>query len=43
VVPTLIRGDDGVFDVVVDGMLLFSKHETGRFPESGEILGMIGS
>jgi hypothetical protein len=30
-----------VFDVVVDGKKLFSKHETGRFPEPGEVLGLI--
>ncbi|RMF75248.1 MAG: selenoprotein, partial [Planctomycetota bacterium] len=31
--PELIEGKGGVFDVVVDGKLIFSKHETGRFPE----------
>ena len=34
----LIKGDDGVFDVVVDGVRIFSKHETGRFPEEREIV-----
>lgn len=34
----LIKGDGGVFDVVVDGDCLFSKHESGRFPEEAEIL-----
>jgi hypothetical protein len=24
--------------VVVDGKLVYSKHETGRFPEPGEIV-----
>jgi len=33
----LIRGKDGVFDVRVDGSLVFSKHELGRFPEPGEV------
>lgn len=33
----LIRGKDGVFDVRVDGKLIFSKHELGRFPEPGEV------
>ena len=33
----LVKGSGGVFDVVVDGRLLFSKHETGRFPEPGEL------
>jgi selenoprotein W-related protein len=33
----LIRGKSGVFDVHVDGKLVFSKHELGRFPEPGEV------
>ena len=33
----LIRGGGGVFDVVVDGETVFSKHELGRFPDDGEI------
>ena len=33
----LIRGKDGVFDVRVDGKLIVSKHELGRFPEPGEV------
>ena len=34
----LIKGDDGIFDVVADGRLVFSKHATGRFPEEQEIV-----
>lgn len=34
----LVRGDNGIFDVVVDGEMLFSKHRAGRFPEEREIL-----
>jgi selenoprotein W-related protein len=34
---TLIKGDNGVFDVEVDGTKVYSKHETGRFPEPGEV------
>jgi len=37
----LIEGSNGVFDVVVDGERLFSKGELGRFPEPGEIAGML--
>ena len=33
----LIRGSSGVFDVHVDGKLVFSKHDEGRFPETGEV------
>ena len=34
----LIRGDNGIFDVVLDGKLIFSKHATGRHAEPGEVL-----
>jgi len=37
----LIAGGGGIFDVVVDGDMVFSKHQTGRFPEPGEIVKMI--
>jgi selT/selW/selH-like putative selenoprotein len=33
-----IPGGKGQFDVVRDGELVFSKQETGRFPEHDEIL-----
>jgi selT/selW/selH-like putative selenoprotein len=36
--PTLIEGGGGVFDVTVDGRLIYSKHATGQFPEEEEIL-----
>ena len=36
--PELIKGDSGVFDVVVDEKVIFSKHEAGRFPEHDEVL-----
>ncbi len=38
---TLVRGHSGVFDVWVDGKRIFSKNETGRFPEDDEILLLI--
>lgn len=31
-------GDAGVFDVVADDELIFSKHEAGRFPENDEVV-----
>lgn len=37
----MIRGAGGVFDVMVDGRKVFSKHETGRFPEPGEVSGAL--
>ncbi|MBI4515001.1 MAG: SelT/SelW/SelH family protein [Deltaproteobacteria bacterium] len=33
----LVPGKDGVFDVRVDGAVVFSKHRVGRFPEPGEV------
>jgi selenoprotein W-related protein len=38
---TLIPGSGGVFDVTVDGRLVYSKHRTGRFPTSGEVVQII--
>jgi selenoprotein W-related protein len=38
----LIKGKNGVFDVVVNGNLVFSKHQAGRFPQNEEILGELG-
>lgn len=37
----LIKGGGGIFDVVVDGAKIYSKHETGRFPQYREIVGVI--
>jgi selenoprotein W-related protein len=37
---TLVTGSKGVFDVEVDGELLYSKHATGRHAEAGEVLGL---
>ena len=34
----LVKGDDGIFDVVADGNLVFSKHSAGRFPDAREIV-----
>ena len=35
---TLITGAHGVFDVTVDGELLFSKHARGRHAQPHEVL-----
>ena len=37
---TFVTGAKGVFDVVVDGEMLYSKHATGRHAEPGEVLGL---
>lgn len=36
----MTTGTKGVFDVTVDGELLYSKHATGRHAEPGEVLGL---
>ena len=33
----MIKGRDGVFEVVADGDLIYSKKATGRFPDDGEV------
>ena len=33
----MIKGGGGIFDVKVDGQLIYSKHDSGRFPEHQEI------
>lgn len=37
----LVGGRKGIFDVVVDGTLLYSKAKTGRFPDQGELIALI--
>jgi selenoprotein W-related protein len=34
----LVTGSKGIFDVVVDGEMLYSKAVTGRHAEPGEVL-----
>tara|TARA_B110000967_G_C18607414_1_gene422286 strand:- start:471 stop:632 length:162 start_codon:yes stop_codon:yes gene_type:complete len=33
----LIADGKGIFDVSVDGQLIYSKYQTGRFPKPGEV------
>ena len=37
----LIKGSNGVFDVVADDNLIFSKHEVGRFPDEEEVINLL--
>lgn len=39
----LIEGTNGIFDVVADGRMIFSKHAEERFPESDEIIGALSA
>ena len=34
----LIKGGGGIFDVVADGELVFSKHEVGDFPDESSVI-----
>ena len=34
----MIEGDNGIFDVVVEGDMIYSKHDTGCFPSDDEIV-----
>jgi selenoprotein W-related protein len=36
--PELIRSGGGVFEIAVDGELLYSKKATGAFPEDEDIV-----
>ena len=37
----LIKESNGVFDVEIDGKLVYSKRNTGRFPNRGELTFLI--
>lgn len=34
---TLTEGSKGIFDVKVNGKIIFSKYSEGRFPEPNEV------
>ncbi len=40
---TLITGGSGIFDVTVNGDLLYSKGVTGRHAHPGEVLELFGA
>ncbi|MCG8462985.1 MAG: Rdx family protein [Holophagales bacterium] len=37
----LVKGSNGVFEVSLDGDLIFSKRSSGRFPDFGEVEGLV--
>ena len=39
--PKLVDGEDGIFDVAVDGNVVFSKQETGGFIEAPEVVELV--
>ncbi len=40
---SLVRGEKGQFEVTVDGRLIYSKSETKRHTEPGEVLKTIAA
>jgi predicted Rdx family selenoprotein len=36
--PTLVRGASGIFDVCVDGKIVYSKFETHEFPDEDALV-----
>ena len=39
----LVPEGKGIFDVEIDGKLIFSKFQSGRFPDQGEIPSLISN
>ena len=39
--PRLIPAGRGIFDVEVDGHLMYSKFETGTFPDNEQLVGSL--
>ena len=37
----VIPGSKGVYDIVVDGNIIYSKHQTKQFPDNDEIIKLI--
>ncbi|MFT7220698.1 MAG: hypothetical protein ACI8Z1_002318 [Candidatus Azotimanducaceae bacterium] len=40
---TLYAEGKGIFDVVIEGTLVYSKYETHRFPGPGEVIALMAS
>lgn len=40
---TLVPSSGGCFELMVDGKLVYSKLETGRFPDEPQIVKLVGS
>jgi selT/selW/selH-like putative selenoprotein len=37
----LVKGSAGVFDITIDGALVYSKKKTGRFPTDEEVRALV--
>ena len=43
IAATAVEGGKSQYDVFSDGALVFSKQQTGRFPEDDEVLELLAS
>jgi selT/selW/selH-like putative selenoprotein len=43
VTSELVEGDNGIFDVSVDGNLIFSKFDVDRFPDDAEVVRLLSA
>ena len=43
IAASVIEGEKSQFDVLSDGVLVFSKQREGRFPEEDEVLELLSS
>ena len=43
IAASAVEGANSQFDVIADGELLFSKQQSGRFPEEDEVLELLAS
>ncbi|PIE58214.1 MAG: hypothetical protein CSA33_04725 [Desulfobulbus propionicus] len=41
--PKLIPGSQGVFEVMVDGELVYSKFKTGSFPDEDQLTSLLAA
>jgi len=41
--PELIEGDDGIFEVAVDGEVVFSKQKVGEFIATPDIVALVSA
>ncbi|MBW2467452.1 MAG: Rdx family protein [Deltaproteobacteria bacterium] len=37
----LIAGSNGIFDISLDGKMIFSKFDKGRFPQPDEVIKLV--
>ena len=43
IAASIAEGEQSQFDVLSDGVLVFSKQQVGRFPEEDEVVALLAS